>query len=154
MLEVKVKYFNGAEKLKKLTVGNWIDLRANQNITLYEGEHAMIPLGIAMELPEGYEAVVVPRSSSFKNYGFIQTNHIGVIDNSYCGDNDQWYLPIYCLQGRSGYDDEQSRSFTVINRGDRVCQFRIQKVQPEINFVEVEHLGNKDRGGFGSTGVK
>lgn len=154
MLEVKVKYFNGAEKLKKLTVGNWIDLRANQNIILYEGEHAMIPLGIAMELPVGYEAVVVPRSSSFTNYGFIQTNHIGVIDNSYCGDNDQWYLPIYCLQGRSDYDDEQSKYFTVINRGDRVCQFRIQKVQPEINFVEVEHLVNKDRGGFGSTGVK
>ena len=154
MLEVKVKYFNGAEKLKKLAVGDWIDLRANQSITLYESEHAMIPLGVAMELPEGYEAIVAPRSSSFKNYGYIQTNHIGVIDNSYCGDNDQWYLPVYCLQGRTGYDAAEQKGFTTIHKGDRVCQFRIQNVQPKIKFVEVEHLVNKDRGGFGSTGVK
>ena len=154
MLKVKVKYFNGAEKLKKLAVGDWIDLRANQSITLYESEHAMIPLGVAMELPEGYEAIVAPRSSSFKNYGYIQTNHIGVIDNSYCGDNDQWYLPVYCLQGRTGYDAAEQKGFTTIHKGDRVCQFRIQNVQPKIKFVEVEHLVNKDRGGFGSTGVK
>ena len=154
MLEVKVKYFNGAAKLEKIEVGDWIDLRANQSITLYEGEHAMIPLGVAMELPEGYEAVVVPRSSSFKHYGFIQTNHIGVIDNSYCGDNDQWHLPVYCLQGRSGYDTEEQKGFTTIQKGDRVCQFRIQKIQPGIKFIEVEHLGNVDRGGFGRTGVK
>ena len=154
MLEVKVKYFNGAAKLEKIAIGDWIDLRANQEIVLYEGENAMIPLGVAMELPEGYEAIVAPRSSSFTNYGFIQTNHIGVIDNSYCGDNDQWYLPVYCLQGRTGYDAAEQKGFTTIHKGDKVCQFRIQNVQPKIKFVEVEHLVNKDRGGFGSTGVK
>ena len=154
MLEVKVKYFNGAAKLEKIAVGDWIDLRANQEIVLYDGDYTMIPLGVAMELPEGYEAIVAPRSSNFKHYGFIQTNHVGVIDNSYCGDNDQWYLPVYCLQGRTGYDTSEQKGFTTIHKGDRVCQFRIQKVQPKIKFIEVEHLGNVDRGGFGRTGVK
>ena len=95
-----------------------------------------------MILPEGYEAHVVPRSSTYKKFGIIQTNHQGVIDSSYCGDNDQWLFPAYALRD------------TVINKNDRICQFRIVEKQPEIEFTEVDHLLEKDRGGFGSTGIK
>jgi dUTP pyrophosphatase len=95
-----------------------------------------------MQLPEGYEAYIVPRGSTFKNFKVIQTNHHGVVDESYCGDNDQWFVPLYALED------------TKINKYDRVCQFRIQKKMPEVEFIEVETLGNDDRGGHGSTGVK
>ena len=104
------------------------------------GEFKLIPLGIAMELPKGYEAHVVPRSSTFKNYGLIQTNSCGVIDGSYCGDRDMWHVPMYA-----------TRDITV-EKNDRICQFRIEKNQPRIEFVECDFLGNKDRGGFGTTG--
>lgn len=143
MLEIKIKYFNDKlERIKKIEVGDWIDLRAAKDIKLKAGEFALIPLGVAMELPEGYEAHVVPRSSTFKNFGIIQTNSMGVIDNSYCGDNDQWFFPAYALRD------------TEIHFNDRICQFRIVPVMPEVEFIEVEHLKNKDRGGHGSTGVK
>ena len=94
-----------------------------------------------MELPEGYEAHIVPRSSTFKNFGIIQTNHYGIIDESYCGDNDQWCFPAFALRD------------TIIHKNDRICQFRIVKKQPPVEFEVVEHLGKTDRGGFGSTGI-
>lgn len=143
MEEIKVKYLSDKiDKLKKIENGDWIDLRCAEDIVLERGEFRLIPLGIAMQLPKGYEAHIVPRSSTFKNFGIIQTNHMGVVDNSYCGDNDQWYFPAYAI--RSAY----------ILANDRICQFRIVKKQPELNFVEVNNLNNNDRGGIGSTGIQ
>lgn len=142
MQRIKIKYFT--EKIDKLEYiegkSDWIDLRCAEDISLKAGEFKLIPLGVAMELPAGYEAHVVPRSSTFKNYGMIQTNHQGVIDCSYCGDNDQWYMPVYALRD------------TQIAVNDRVCQFRIMENQPQLIFDEMESLENSDRGGFGSTG--
>ncbi len=141
MQTIKIKYFTDQiEKIAKIDKGDWIDLRAAKEVELKSGEFALIPLGVAMQLPEGYEAHVVPRSSTFKNFGVIQTNHQGVIDESYCGDNDQWFFPAYALRD------------TVININDRICQFRIVEKQPELQFEEVEALNNEDRGGHGSTG--
>ncbi|MCR5178779.1 MAG: dUTP diphosphatase [Lachnospiraceae bacterium] len=143
-LTIRVKYFS--DKIGKLEYiegkSDWIDLRSSGDVSLKKGEFALIPLGIAMELPEGYEAHIVPRSSTFKNFGIIQTNHMGVIDNSYCGDNDQWYFPALAVRD------------TEIKTGDRICQFRIIENQPAITFEECEHLKGSDRGGFGSTGVR
>lgn len=139
---IKVKYFTDKiDNLASIKKGNWIDLRAAEDIELKAGEFKLIPLGIAMQLPEGYEAHIVPRSSTFKNFGIIQTNHCGIIDNSYCGDNDQWLFPAYALRD------------TVIRTNDRICQFRIMEIQPEITFEEVSVLSSPDRGGFGSTGI-
>ncbi len=142
MKNIQIKYFT--DKIEKLTYidgkSDWIDLRAAKDMELKAGEYAMIPLGVAMKLPEGYEAHIVPRSSTYKNYGLIQTNHMGVVDESYCGDNDQWHMPVYALRD------------TVIHVNDRVCQFRIMEHQPQIHFDEVEALDAPDRGGFGSTG--
>ena len=146
---IKIKYFHGAQYIKKIEVGDWIDLRANEDVVLRKGESAMIPLGVAMELPRGYEALVVPRSSTFKTWGIIQTNHIGVIDEKYCGDNDQWHMPVYCLEPREFYNGKPA---TIIRKGDRICQFRIIKHQPTIDLLVVESLDNIDRGGIGSTG--
>lgn len=144
MQNIKIKYFT--DKIDRLTYidgkSDWIDLRAAEDVTLKKGEFKLIPLGVAMELPKGYEAHVVPRSSTFKNFGIIQTNHQGVIDSSYCGDNDQWFMPVYALRD------------TQIHINDRICQFRIMENQPKISFEEVENLGNDDRGGHGSTGVR
>lgn len=152
-LQIRIKYFSDdAVRLQKISVGDWIDLYANEDVVIEQGERHMIPLGIAMELPEGYEAHVVPRSSTFKTWGIIQTNHMGVIDNSYCGDNDQWHFPAYCLDGK--WANEKCVPYTEIKKGDKICQFRIVKCQPPIEFVEVDELGNEDRGGFGSTGSK
>jgi len=142
-LKVLIKYFdNEIDKVAKIAIGDWIDLRAAESIELKAGEFKLIPLGVAMQLPEGYEANVVPRSSTFKNYGILQANHYAVIDESYCGDNDQWFLPVYATRD------------TFISKNDRVCQFRINRKMPKVDFVEVEVLGNADRGGHGSTGVK
>ena len=139
---IKIKYFtNDIDKINKIDKGDWIDLRAAKTVELKSGEFKLIPLGVAMQLPEGYEAHVVPRSSTYKNFGIIQTNHQAVIDESYCGDNDQWFYPAYALRD------------TVININDRICQFRIMKKQPSICFEEVDVLNNEDRGGIGSTGV-
>lgn len=121
---------------------DWIDLYAAEDITLEIGDFKLIPLGVAMELPKGYEAHVVPRSSTFKTWGIIQTNSMGVIDGSYCGDNDIWKMPVYATK------------YTKIKKGDRICQFRIMKNQPRIKFLEVDHLDGIDRGGFGSTGKR
>lgn len=150
-MKIKIKYFDNAKELNMIEKGNWCDLYANKDMFIPEGERAMIPLGIAMELPEGYEAHVVPRSSTFKTWGIIQTNHIGIIDNSYCGDNDQWFYPAYCLEPKNFIDNQYG---TLIRKGDKIAQFRIIEVQPKLEFEKVESLGNKDRGGFGSTGSK
>ena len=142
METIKIKYFT--DKIEKLAYidgkSDWIDLRAAEDVSLKAGEFKLIPLGVGMELPKGYEAHVVPRSSTFKNFGIIQTNHQGVIDCSYCGDNDQWFMPVYALRD------------TQIHVNDRICQFRIMENQPKIIFDEVEHLSKPDRGGHGSTG--
>lgn len=142
METIKIKYFT--DKIDKLTYiegkSDWIDLRAAEEVTLKKGEFKLIPLGVAMQLPKGYEAHIVPRSSTFKNFGIIQTNHQGVIDCSYCGDNDQWMMPVLAVRD------------THISVNDRICQFRIMKNQPVITFDEVTALEGADRGGFGSTG--
>jgi dUTP pyrophosphatase len=141
-MHIKIKYFNKQlEKIQKITKGDWIDLRSSIDCELKAGEFKLIPLGIAMELPKGFEAHIVPRSSTFKNFGIIQTNHQGIVDESYCGDNDQWFFPAYALKD------------TKIKMNDRICQFKIQKKMPEFDFVEVEYLGNENRGGHGSTGI-
>ena len=142
MEQIKIKYFT--DKIEKLAYidgkSDWIDLRASEEVTLKQGEFALVPLGVAMELPKGYEAHIVPRSSTYKNIGVIQANHCGVVDGSYCGDNDMWRMPVIAMRD------------TQIHVNDRICQFRIMKNQPEILFEEVEHLEGKDRGGFGTTG--
>lgn len=140
--DIKVKYFTDIEPLAQIEGGDWIDLRAAEDVELKAGEFKMIPLGIAMELPKGYEAHIVPRSSTFKKWGIIQANHMGVVDQAYCGDNDQWADPVIALRD------------TVIHKNDRICQFRIVENQPKLNFETVDHLGNPDRGGFGSTGIR
>lgn len=153
---IRIKYFEGAKKLEKISKGDWIDLYANKDMFIPEGERAMIPLGVAMELPEGYEAHLAPRSSTFKTWGIIQTNSVGVVDHSFMGDNDQWHMPVYCLMSKCGMRDSDGRIVrgTWIHKGDKIAQFRIMEIQPEIEFVEVEHLGNADRNGFGSTGTR
>ena len=150
-MKIKIKYFDNAKELNMIEKGNWCDLYANKDMFIPEGEKMMIPLGVAMQLPEGYEAHVIPRSSTFKTWGIIQTNHIGIIDNSYCGDNDQWFYPAYCLEPKNFIDNQYG---TLIRKGDKIAQFRIIEVQPKLEFEKVELLGNKDRGGFGSTGSK
>ena len=132
MEQIKIKYFS--DKIEKLMYidgkSDWIDLRSAEEVVMKKGEFRLIPLGVAMELPKGYEAHVVPRSSTFKNFGIIQTNHQGVIDCSYCGDNDQWFMPVYAVRD------------TEIHVNDRICQFRIMENQPRLLFDEVEHLEN------------
>ena len=140
MEKIKVKYHTDILPLKINDKGDWIDLRAAEDMKLWAGHDYYIPLGISVELPEGYEAHIAPRSSAFKRWGIIQANSVGVIDNSYCGDNDIWMMPVYATR------------FTKIHKNDRICQFRIIRKQPEIVFETVDHLGNEDRGGFGSTG--
>lgn len=141
-MEIKVKYFDKEiDKLKKISIGDWTDLRAAATVELKAGEFKLIPLGIGMKLPAGYEAHVVPRSSTFKNFGVLQTNSMGVIDNSYSGNNDQWFFPALAMRD------------TVINKNDRICQFRIIPSQPALTFVEVEFLDEVDRGGCGSSGI-
>ena len=140
--DIKIKYFDkDIERIKINTIGDWIDLRAGKDFFINEGEHCLIPLGIAMELPDGYEALMVPRSSTFKTWGILQTNSPAVIDETYCGDDDQWFMSVYATRN------------VVIHKNDRICQFRIVKHQPTIRFEEVESLSCSNRGGFGSTGT-
>jgi dUTP pyrophosphatase len=163
-MKIRVKYFEGATKLKKIKKGNWIDVYSNKDVFVKERERAMIPLGFALELPQGWEAHLAPRSSTFKTWGIIQTNSVGVVDDTYIGDNDQWHMPVYCLEGKQVekylkvHDDGQSieseYSGTWIKKGDKIGQFRIMEVMPEIEFEEVMTFGNADRGGFGTTGIK
>lgn len=140
MKEIKIKYLRDIEKIGALAVGDWIDLRAAEDVTIKAGEYKMIPLGVAMELPQGYEALVAPRSSTFKKYGVLLVNSIGIIDESYKGDGDEWNFLAYAVRD------------TVIPKNERICQFRIIEHQPQIKLIEVETLGNADRGGIGSTG--
>ena len=142
MEEIKVKYFHDDMEELCYIAGksDWIDLRAAQEVTLKAGEFRLIPLGVAIALPQGYEAHIAPRSSTFKNYGILQTNSVGVVDCSYCGDNDQWHMPVYATRD------------VTIEKGARICQVRIMKNQPPLLFTRVEHLDAPDRGGFGSTG--
>lgn len=141
MEQIKIKYHNpDLAKIEKIEVGDWIDLRAAENIKLSAGEFKLINLGISMKLPKGYEAHVVPRSSAFKTWGVLQTNSMGIIDNSYSGTNDIWRFPAYAIRD------------TEIKVNDRLCQFRIVKKQPKVEFIKVDKLDDTDRGGFGSTG--
>lgn len=140
-MTIKVKYHNpNLPKLEKITQGDWIDLRAAKNYHLENGDKCLIDLGISMQLPEGYEAHLMPRSSTFNKWGIIQTNSVGIIDNSYCGDDDVWMMPVMATRSAD------------IKVGDRICQFRLFENQPQIEFEEVDHLDAESRGGFGSTG--
>ena len=142
METIQIKYFtDGIDELCYVAgKSDWIDLHAAEDVDLKAGEFRLIPLGVAIALPEGYEAHIVPRSSTFKNYGILQTNSMGVVDYTYRGDNDQWRMPVLATRD------------VHIAKNDRICQFRIMKNQPELNFVQVEHMDGPDRGGFGSTG--
>lgn len=158
-MKMRIKYFDGATKMEKITKGNWIDVYSNADIFVPVGERAMIPLGFALELPQGWEGHLAPRSSTFKTWGIIQTNSVGVVDDTYIGDNDQWHLPVYCLTANCKVNENEiptvdGRQGVWIRKGDKIGQFRIMEVMPEIEFDEVESFGNADRGGFGTTGVK
>lgn len=141
---IRIKYHS--DEIERLQYiggkSDWIDLRSAEHVILKKGEFKPISLGVSMQLPKGYEAVIVPRSSTYKNFGIIQTNHMGVVDETYCGDGDVWMMPALAVRD------------TEINVNDRICQFRIQEHQPEISFEEVECLGNGNRGGIGSTGIR
>ena len=140
---IHAKYFSDKiNKIEKIEQGDWIDLRAAETITLAKGDFALVPLGVGMKLPANFEAHLAPRSSTFKKYKVIQTNGIGVIDNSYSGENDQWMMPVLAIED------------TVIPENERICQFRIVERQPNVSIVEVDHLDDQSRGGFGSTGSK
>jgi dUTP pyrophosphatase len=140
METIRIKYLRGVQKIERFNTGDWIDLRCAEDVTMKAGEYRMIPLGVCMELPHGYEALVAPRSSTFKKYGVLLANSIGIIDESYKGDNDEWNFLAYAVRD------------TTIQKNERICQFRIIEHQPLIMLKEVEVLGNSDRGGIGSTG--
>jgi dUTP pyrophosphatase len=143
--KVQIKVFDEVCRPEAIENGDWIDLKAMEDVFLGMGEFRLIPLGVAMKLPDGYEAHIAPRSSTFKNYGIIMTNSVGVVDNSYCGPNDMWKFPAFKLgAGLKG---------PLIKKGERICQFRIIKKQPKIVFEDSTLEDQKDRGGFGSTGV-
>lgn len=143
MLFAKVMYHDDEiEKIKKIVQGAWTDLRAAEDVEIKAGEHKLIDLGVSIQLPEGYEAILAARSSLFKNTGLIVANGIGIIDPSYCGPEDHWMLSVYATRD------------TEVHKNDRICQFRIQKIQPDVYFKTVDMLDNPDRQGFGSTGVK
>ena len=139
-MEIKIKYHADIDPIEQTATGDWIDLRAAEDIELKAGESKIISLGVSMKLPFGYEAHIVPRSSTFKHWGIIQTNHMGVIDNSYCGDNDVWGFPAHATKD------------VVIEKNSRICQFRIMPKMGEVQLATVDTLGNADRGGFGSSG--
>ena len=138
---IKIKYLPGAHAIKQEEYGDWIDLYTYEDVHLQRFDRQYINLGIAMKLPQGYEAIMAPRSSTYKNWGILQTNGIGVIDSTYCGDNDIWMFPALAMRE------------TIIPANTRICQFRIQLIQPRINFVSVSSLGTEDRGGLGSSGL-
>lgn len=139
-MEIKVRYHADIDPLEKTDKGDWIDLRVAEDVELKAGEFKIISLGVSMKLPDGYEAVVIPRSSTFKHWGVLQTNHFGLIDNSYCGDNDVWMFPALATRD------------VLIEKNSRICQFRIQKKMENFAFVPVSMLEDIDRGGFGSSG--
>ena len=142
-LKIKIKYFDQEiEQIQKISVGDWIDLRASKDVKLWKGDYYLIPLGVGMILPDGYEAHILPRSSTPSKFGIMCANSMGVIDNSYSGDADEWKFPAVAIRD------------TEIKKGDRICQFRIVRNQPPIEFEVVDHLNEISRGGIGSTGVK
>lgn len=141
MLTLKVKYLRSVISLEQKDGCDWIDLRAGETISLSKGDFKIIPLGVAIQLPEGYEAHIVPRSSTFKRFGIIQTNGVGIIDESYCGDDDEWGMPVLATKD------------VVIEKDTRICQFRVMLKQPDLRFWDVPSLDNVNRGGFGSTGI-
>ncbi len=179
-MKIRVRYLDGAKRMEKTTKGNWIDVYAYEDKFVPEGERAMINLGFALELPEGYEGHLAPRSSTFKTWGVIQTNSVGVVDDTYIGDNDIWHMPVYSLRGDYVKNNETGEiklasevvqnshdvdfiektipskftRGTLIQKGDKIGQFRIMEVMPSFDFIESESFGNKDRGGFGTTGSK
>ena len=139
-MNIPVKYHADIRPLEKNERGDWIDLRAAEDVELKAGEFKLISLGVSMQLPEGYEAIIIPRSSTFKHWGVIQTNHCGLIDNSYCGDDDVWMFPALATRD------------VLIEKNSRICQFRIQKKMEDVTFNTVDKLGNPNRSGFGSSG--
>ena len=143
-MQVEVRIVREGVEMPRYIDGrsDWVDLRAAETVKLVKGEFALIPLGVAMRLPEGYEAIVAPRSSTFKNFGILMVNSIGIIDNSYCGDDDEWRVPVLATRD------------TRIEKGERICQFRVLKNQPALQFVEADHLNGESRGGFGTTGTR
>ena len=141
--KIEIKYHDSQlSRIEKISVGDWIDLRTAEDVGLHEGDFKLISLGVSIKLPKGYEAIIVPRSSTFGRYGIIMTNSMGIIDESYSGNNDIWKFPAYCL-----------KDYTYIPKDTRICQFRIIKHQPKIEFKEVSQLNSFNRGGFGSTGI-
>lgn len=141
MVEIPIRYLSGSPVLEITEKGDWIDLYCYEDTTLHAGERTYISQGVSMALPEGYEAIVAPRSSTFKRWGILQSNSIGVIDNSFRGNEDIWQFPAYATRD------------VTIPKGTRICQFRIQEKQPEINFTPVLDLNSESRGGLGSTGA-
>lgn len=141
-LEIKIKYHvEGLERVKKIKGGDWLDLRSSQDYELSSNNFYMIDLGVSIKIPEGYEAHLAPRSSTFKNYGIVQSNSFGIIDQNFSGEDDCWMLPVFCLRSSK------------INKNDRICQFRIIEKMPEVDIIEVDYMEDESRGGFGSTGV-
>lgn len=143
METIKIYYVDKEmPKIEKINVGDWIDLRSRVELDYKAGDYLQIPLGIIAQLPNGYEAIEAPRSSTFKKYGIIMCNSIGIIDNSYCGPGDEWNFLGYAL--KDGH----------IDKYDRICQFRILKSMPYTEIIEIEEPEGESRGGIGSTGVK
>lgn len=140
--KIRIKYHTDVEPVHKIKIGDWIDLRAAETVPMQKGDLRYIDLGVSMDLPKGYEAYIAPRSSTAKKFGILCANSFGIIDNSFCGDNDVWKFCALAIRD------------TIIYKGDRICQFRIQKNQEPIEFIECEWLGNDDRGGYGSTGER
>lgn len=139
---VKVKYHvDGLEPISQAHSGEWCDLRCAEDVELKKGDFKYIDLGVSIALPAGYEAILAPRSSTFKRYGIIQTNGIGVLDFLYRGNEDRWMMPVYATRD------------TVIHKNDRICQFRIQECQLPLNIISVDSMEDENRGGLGSTGV-
>lgn len=137
---IKVRYHADIYPLEKTEAGDWIDLRVAEDVEMKAGEYKLIPLGVSMQLPPGYEALVIPRSSTFKHWGILQTNSCGLIDNSYCGDDDIWYFPAIATRD------------VLIEKNSRICQFRIQKKMKNVKFQTVNTLNNVNRGGLGHSG--
>ena len=156
-MDLRIKYFDGATELEKITKGNWIDVYANKDVFIPLYGYAMIPLGFALELPKGWEGHLAPRSSTFKTWGIMQTNSVGIVDDTYIGDNDQWHFPAQCTMAKTTEKvNIEGNKVTVmgtwIRRGDKIGQFRIMESMPEIDFIKVDSLNNEDRGGFCTTG--
>lgn len=139
-MTIEVKYHADIQPIEKTDNGDWIDLRAAEDVELKAGEFKIISLGVSMKLPEGYEAYIVPRSSTFKHWGILQTNHMGIVDNSYCGNNDVWGFPALATRD------------VLIEKNSRICQFRVQRKMDNVRIYPVDNLEGANRGGFGSSG--